>query len=98
MKSKLAITSFCLSFVPFYFLAEMAQILPNYMVPPMTNSLFLIFLLLSAPISIILGVIALRKINKNNELTGKRFAKAGIIISSIYIMIFLLLFVIFARI
>lgn len=98
MKSKTAIASLILSLI-YIILLTITIIyfsLPNRIerVEGISSLLGLIFftfpiLILTCIPSLILGIISLKKIKNNKELTGKGLAITGIIVSSIPILIFL---------
>ena len=51
--------------------------------------LALVFAFVAPPLGIIFGIIALREIKKNPNLKGRGLAIAGIVIGSIFILIFI---------
>ena len=107
MKSKLAIISFVLAsiYIASLIIIPIYAFSTHSIDKPSENYIETIYRLIFGSIvyaipliiplcvpSIIIGIVALIKIKTNNELKGKYFAIAGIIISSIPIVIILLLY------
>ena len=103
MKSKLAITSFILSLTPIiitvFILLGLMIIGPGTPSPSRIIATFffaffgfLPFYSLFLIASIVLGIIALKKIKKSN-LEGRRFAIVGISLSALFIITFIVFFI-----
>jgi len=79
MKSKLAIWSFVLSIIPL-FLYLFGHLILNLLDFSIIRYFLLFNSFLFSPTSLVLGILALRKISKNPSLKGKTLAILGIIL------------------
>ena len=74
--------SFILSFAPFYSLFMFAV--------PLLNVIGFVLLVPTLIVSIILGILSFGRINKDNKKYGKGFSIAGIVISTISLLVLLI--------
>ena len=92
-----AIASFILALIPW--VSMLFPKLPDLIIGEVPASIYPVALFLEIPVlsSILFGVIALVKIRKNKSLKGREFAIAGIVLSTLAVLIIIVSFILLAR-